>query len=266
MIGGMASEHPAASIIVPTFREQANITQLTQRVFAALALADIEAEMIIVDDDSQDGTEETVEALSATYPVRVMVRKHKRGLSSAVLEGFREARYDRLLVMDADLQHPPEAIPKLLAILEQGDCDFAMGSRYGEGGRIDGSWPFHRRLASGVATLLARPLAPLSDPMSGFFAVHRRTWEEAATLNPVGYKIALELFVKGRCTSPAEVPISFGIRAEGASKFGISQQIAFLLHLVSLYWFRFRPVLVLGLILWAIILAWLGWSFEYVGR
>ncbi len=235
----MGSSPTAASIIVPAYREAPNIEPLTSRVFAATTAAGIEAELIIVDDDSQDGTEAIVERLRGRYPIRLVVRRGERGLSGAVLAGFRQARFDRFVVMDADLQHPPELIPRLLARLEQSDCDFVIGTRYGARGSIADDWPLRRRIGSVVATFLARPLAPLSDPMSGFFALHRRTWEQAATLDPIGYKIALELFVKGGCRRPAEVPITFASRTAGASKASLAEGRRYLRHLWRLYRFRF---------------------------
>ncbi|UCE58402.1 MAG: polyprenol monophosphomannose synthase [Phycisphaerales bacterium] len=234
----MSSAAPAASIIVPTFREAANIEPLTRRVFAAISEAGLEAELIIVDDDSQDGTEDIVNSLAGEYPVRLIIRRGERGLASAVLVGLQEASHDSVVVLDADLQHPPEMIPDFVWALEQEDCDFVIGTRYGAGGGIAGDWPFMRRVVSWVATSLAKPLAPLSDPMSGFFAVGRRTWEGAAPLDPVGFKIALELYVKGRCRRPVEVPIRFEKRTAGASKLNVRQQIDYLKHLRRLYRFK----------------------------
>ena len=234
----------AASIIVPTYHEAENLRPLTERVFAALRAAGVVAELIIVDDDSRDGTEETVKALQGDYPVRLVVRREERGLSSAVLAGFGEAKYDWFLVMDADLQHPPEMIPVLLERLERPDCDFVIGTRYAGEGGIAGDWPFFRRVVSRTATLLARPLAPLSDPMSGFFALRRQTWEQAVRLDPIGYKIALELYVKGGCTRPAEVPIQFAARAAGSSKLNLAEQGRYLRHLARLYRYRYSRLTV----------------------
>ena len=260
MILYMSTTPSAASIIVPTYREAPNIEPLVKRVFAAVADTGIETELIIVDDDSRDGTENIVESLRSDYPVRLIVRRDERGLSSAVITGFAEAKYDRLVVLDADLQHPPEMIPTLLERLDSGDCDFVIGSRYTQGGGIGADWPFLRRLASRIATLLARPLAPLSDPMSGFFALHRRTWERASRLDPIGYKIALELYVKGGCRHPADVPIEFATRAAGESKLSLGEQVRYLRHLGRLYRFRFPwlswllviflAVIVVAVVLW----------------
>jgi dolichol-phosphate mannosyltransferase len=249
----MHSSSPSVSIIVPTYREADNLPTLIERVFVSTREAGLEAELIIVDDDSNDGTEEIVAAWRERVPVRLLIRREERGLSGAVLRGFEEARYDTLLVMDADLQHPPEAIPSLVRRLHEGDCDFVVGSRYASGGRIVGDWSWFRRLNSWAATAVARPLVRLTDPMSGFFALHRRTWEQASGLDPIGYKIALELMVKGGCERPAEVPITFETRRAGESKLSLREQLRYLRHLARLY--RFRYPLVCGFAVFAVVVA-----------
>ena len=128
MILYMPDTPVAASIIVPTYREAANLSTLTRRVFAALEKAGMTGELIVVDDDSRDGTEEVVSSLRSDHDIRLIIRRDRRGLSSAVLDGFREARYDRLVVLDADLQHPPESIPALLEKLDSGECDFVVAT------------------------------------------------------------------------------------------------------------------------------------------
>jgi len=238
-IRGMTAPAATVSVIVPTYHEAANLEVLVTRVFAALQGAGLAAELIVVDDNSNDGTVDTIARLAREYPVRLVVRTTNRGLSSAVLHGFAEARSDRLVVMDADLQHPPEKIPELLRCLDRGDCDFVIASRYIAGAGVEDRWPMHRRWVSQVATLLARPLAPLSDPMSGFFALRRETWKRATHLNPVGYKIALELFVKCGCRHPVEVPIRFAVRHAGKSKLSAREQWRYLRHLGRLYRFRY---------------------------
>lgn len=242
----MATNPLAASIIVPAYREAANIRPLVERIMAAVTEAGIEAEIIIVDDNSRDGTEEAVAELAKRHPVRIIVRRDERGLATAVLAGFRDAKFDRFLVLDADLQHPPEAIPGLLRKLGENGCDFVIGTRYGADGGIEEGWPWTRRFASWFATQLARPLVRLSDPMSGFFALPRATWENAAELDPIGYKIALELYVKGRCRKPGEVPIRFAERTAGETKFGFKEVRRYIQHLIRLYWFRFPWVVVGG--------------------
>ena len=230
----------AASIIVPTYREAANVEPLVERIAAALQHAAIPGEILIIDDDSNDGTEEIVAKLAQRSPVRLIVRRGQRGLSGAVLRGFAEARHDRFVVLDADLQHPPEMIPELLARFDDPAVDFVIGTRYADHGGIETNWPWHRRLISRVATRLARPLAPLSDPMSGFFAIRRQTWEQAAALDAIGYKIALELYVKCGCRRPAEVPIRFAARHAGQSKLSMGVQVKYLRHLAKLYAFQYR--------------------------
>jgi len=255
----MSHNRPAISIIVPTYREAPNIEPLVTRAFASLEGAGVPAEMVIVDDNSQDGTEAIVESLGKRFPVRCVIRTTDRGLSSAVLAGFQQARHDRFVVMDADLQHPPEMIPAIAAELDRDGCDFVLATRYAGGGKLPADWPWHRRLASRTATWLARPLAPLSDPMSGFFAMHRNTWTDAAPLDPIGFKIGLELYVKGRCRRPREVPFTFGLRPAGESKFRLVEQVRYLRHLSRLYWFRYSGLVMLfGLVLVGTI-AWLVW-------
>jgi dolichol-phosphate mannosyltransferase len=170
--------------------------------------------------------------------VQLVLRKSDRGLSQAVLEGLRQAKGDVLVCMDADLSHPPEAIPRMLEKLAAG-ADFVIGSRYTDGGSTADDWGFLRWLNSRVATWLARPLTHVSDPMSGFFALRRSTFEAGSAMNPVGYKIGLELVVKCRCERVVEVPIHFADRRFGESKLTIAQQLLYLRHLWRLYTFKF---------------------------
>jgi len=236
------------SIIAPTYKEAPNLAALAERVFAAVDAAGLTAELLIVDDDSNDGTEQVVADLAERFPVRLIVRRGQRGLSSAVVRGFREARYDRFVVIDADLQHPPETIPKLVEALENGGPDFVLGTRYGPGGAIVDEWPWVRRLVSWTAGVLARPLTPLTDPMAGFFGVDRSVFERGTRLNPIGYKIALEIYVKCRCRSPAEVPIVFATRAAGQSKLTLKLQLEYLRQLVGLYHFKYPWLIPAGVL------------------
>ncbi|MHC5110378.1 MAG: polyprenol monophosphomannose synthase [Planctomycetota bacterium] len=239
IVAGMTGEESGLSIVVPAYREGPNIRELALRVFTATREAGINAEIIIVDDNSQDETKQVADELARDWPVTLLTRTDERGLSTAVLHGFRHAQHDRLLVMDGDLQHPPEMVPQLAARLDDPEVDFVIGTRYGEGGEVVGEWPWLRRLGSRVATAAARPLAPLSDPLSGFFAIRRERWKGADRINPIGYKIALELYVKAGCRAPAEVPIRFGVRSAGRSKMTSAVFLRYLQHLVSLYRFRF---------------------------
>jgi dolichol-phosphate mannosyltransferase len=224
------------SVIVPTYREAPNLPVLVGAVRDALAGV-ANYEVVIVDDDSGDGTEQACEELAKSHPLRLLVRRGERGLASAVVRGMSEAKGDWLVVMDADLSHPPEAIPSLLAPLREG-ADFAVGSRYVAGGSTEEGWGLYRWLNSKAATLLAWPLARVADPMAGFFALPRSLFANAAPLDPIGYKIGLELLVKCRCRRVAEVPIHFRNRLHGQSKLSLREQVNYLRHLGRLYRFR----------------------------
>ena len=232
--GGLSQ---AVSIVVPTYREADNLTRLAERIQAALEETGISWELLIVDDDSGDGIDEVVTKLSRTLPVRLEIRRERpRDLSVSVLQGIQSASHDLIVVMDADLSHPPERIVDLLANLD-GDHDIVIGSRYLPESAIDGEWGAGRLLNSRVATALTYPLVTCSDPMAGFFAVNRASLPRADALRPVGFKIALELIVRGRLRVK-EIPIKFQDRKVGRSKMNLSQQVKFLRHLGRLYRFR----------------------------
>jgi len=239
----MSSDSPGpagqVSIVVPTYRESENLPLLVPRIDAALRGADLSGEIVIVDDDSRDGSVEAVAALAeAGLPVRIIVRQGERGLSTAVLRGFDESAGEYLLCMDADLSHPPEAIPGMVELLTSGQADFVLASRFCPGGSTDAEWGVFRWLNSKVAQLLARPLTRLADPMSGFFALPREVYARAASLNPIGYKIALELMIKCDCRRIREVPIHFADRRLGQSKLNVREQVNYLRHLRRLYAYR----------------------------
>jgi dolichol-phosphate mannosyltransferase len=234
----METPSPEISIIVPALNEAENLPPLAQRVAAAIAGRSYE--LLIVDDDSRDNTSAVCAELAEAYPLRLIVRKNATdGLGGAVLRGMAEARGETFVVMDADLQHPPEMIPKLLAALDAG-AEFALGSRYVPGGSTAGKWGAVRKLNSWVATLLARPFAGrVRDPMSGFFALRRSTFERGTRLAPLGYKIGLELMCKCRVAAVTEVPIHFALREHGESKLTVAEQFRYLEHLSRLYDFTF---------------------------
>jgi dolichol-phosphate mannosyltransferase len=229
------------SIVVPTFREAANIPRLAERIHAALSETGITWELLLVDDNSEDGSEAVVAELSHRLPVRMVTRRQPpRDLSLSVIEGIRLCRFDRLVVMDADLSHPPERIADLLAALD-GDCDLVIGSRYAPGGLIDRTWSPWRHLNSRVATSMALPLVSCSDPMAGFFATDRRLLPDLQGLQPIGYKIALELMVRGRLRVK-ELSIDFRDRSLGSSKMNWKQQLNYLRHLYRLYLYKFGGI------------------------
>jgi dolichol-phosphate mannosyltransferase len=228
------------TVVIPTFREAENLPVIVPRVVQSLQEHDLNGEILIVDDDSRDGTEEVCRELAKLWPVRLITRRGERGLSSAVLRGMSEALGDVLVVMDADLSHPPEKVPELIETLDAADVDFVIGSRYVAGGDTDGRWGLLRWLNSRAATLLARPFTSARDPMAGFFALRRETFRRAEELNPVGYKIGLELLVKCGCRRVHEVPIFFHQRLHGESKLSWKEQLNYLRHLARLAEYRLR--------------------------
>ena len=205
-------------------------------------------------------------ALAKQYPLILLVRTEpKNGLSGAVLRGFADARGEILVVMDADLQHPPAKLPELIAPLERGEADFVLGSRYVPGGSTAEKWGLYRQLNSAVSTFLARPFAGnVTDPMSGFFALRRETFNRAQRLTPLGYKIGLELMCKARVQRVREIPIHFAERTRGESKLTLKQQFKYLEHLSRLYDFtypRASPVVKFVIVL---IASWLAALIAFV--
>ena len=221
------------SIIIPTYNERDNVAPLVKRI--NLAIPNYQHEIIFIDDDSRDGTAEQVRSLSPAYPVRVIVRKTKGGLASAVVDGLQYAKGQVVVVMDADLQHPPEVIPGLLKEIENG-ADIVIASRYVPGGSVQG-WGLARRVVSRGAIFLAHLLLPLSrpvrDPVSGFFTFKRQVVANA-NLRPTGYKILLEILMEGKFGTTAEVAFTFSTRSRGESKLKARQQISYLKHLYDL--------------------------------
>jgi len=226
--------NPELSLIVPTYNEVDNIATLARGVHGALA-SHCRYELIVVDDDSPDGTAEAARGLDSEYPIKVIVRHNERGLASAVIHGFAEASGDVLGVIDADLQHPPEMIPDLLQCAREG-ADVVVGSRYEAGGGTE-EWTRERLIVSKVAKMLAHLLLPsskkVSDPLSGFFLVKKRAIE-GVKLNPVGYKILLEILVRGKVEQVASVPYTFRGREAGISKYGMREQVNYLRHILRL--------------------------------
>lgn len=227
---------PATSIIVPTFREVEALPDLIDRVARVRAEHGSLQELLIVDDDSRDGTEELIAQRTESW-LKLIVRKQDRGLSQAVLAGLHSARGDILVVMDADLSHPPEVIANMQQAIVDG-ADFVVGSRYVPGASTADDWGLFRFLNSRVATLLARPLTTISDPMSGFFAMPRDVFERAQDPSPLGYKIGLELLVRCNARNVREIPIHFANRTRGESKLTAKQQLLYLQHLARLYRFK----------------------------
>jgi dolichol-phosphate mannosyltransferase len=222
------------SIIVPTYNESRNIEELLTRIFTALKPNYTPYEVIVVDDNSPDGTAQIAEALKSKFDLRVVKRPRKIGLASAVLNGFKLATGDILCVMDADLSHPPEAVPEMYKAISSGDFDIIIGSRCVEGGGAT-NWPWYRRFGSSFAQLLAKPITHVNDSTSGFFMIQKSVLE-GADINPIGFKILLEILVKGNYSKIKEIPIVFNDRGGGKSKLGMKQTLEYLKQLGIIYY------------------------------
>src|SRR5262245_57847274 len=190
-MSGDASGAYDLSVIIPTYREAENLPVIVPRIADGLRRAGLKAEIVVVDDNSPDDTLAVCEKLSKEFPVRLLVRTNERGLSTAVIHGMRQSSGEVLVVIDADLSHPPEKIPHLYELVKTGKADFVIGSRYVKGGRTEDGWGLFRWFNSKLATLLARPLTRAKDPMAGFIGLRRETFVRARKLDPVGYKIGL---------------------------------------------------------------------------
>jgi dolichol-phosphate mannosyltransferase len=225
------------ALTIPTLREAENIHGLLDHVRSVLDPLSIPYEILVVDDDSRDGTEEIVSAISREDPrVRILVRKGQRGLSGAILHGWQNTDAAILGVMDADLQHPPELLPKLIAAMYSGR-DLVIGSRYTAGGTMS-DWNLVRKLISAAAVWVTWPIQRsglrAKDPMSGFFLV-RRECLEGIPFQRSGFKLLLEILVRGHIRSVEEIPFAFGQRYRGASKASFKVAVDYARLLARLY-------------------------------
>jgi len=237
---GVAARQKLA-LVIPTLREAENIRAVLDHVRSVLDPSQIPYEILVVDDDSADGTDAIVAAVTAQDPrVRLLVRKGERGLSGAILYGWQRTDASILGVMDADLQHPPEVLPQLLQAILDG-ADLAIGSRYALGGEL-GAWNPVRKLFSAAAIWVTWPLqsshAHAKDPMSGLFMVRRRCLRQI-TFQKTGFKLLLEVLVRGQIQSVKEIPFAFGLRRRGFSKANFKVGWDYALLLARLYSAKF---------------------------
>ena len=226
------------SLVIPSYNEGANIQKIVQILSEILDSAiPNEYELIVVDDDSPDGTWKLAQELTPQYPqLRVMRRQKEKGLSTAVIRGWQVARGEILGVIDADLQHPPEILLQIWSEMEKG-ADLGIASRHVEGGGVS-EWSIVRRFLSRGAQMLGLIILPevisrLSDPMSGYFMV-RRSAIVGKYLSPVGYKILIEVTARGAIRWIAEVGYVFREREAGESKVTWKQYIEYIQHLLRL--------------------------------
>jgi dolichol-phosphate mannosyltransferase len=226
------------SLIVPTYNESGNIEKIVRILSSVLDKAlPNDYELIIVDDDSPDRTWDLARELMADYPhLRVMRRQTERGLSTAVIRGWQAARGEVLGVIDGDLQHPPDVLLKLLTEIDRG-ADLAIASRHVEEGGVS-DWSIVRRLLSRGAQMLGLVILPgaisrVSDPMSGYFMVRRNAIAEKR-MDPIGYKILIEVLGRGDIEQVAEAGYIFQEREEGKSKVTWKQYKEYIHHLARL--------------------------------
>jgi dolichol-phosphate mannosyltransferase len=224
------------SIVVPTYNERERLPDLVQAIFAAYAAEGLDAELIIVDDNSPDGTGAVADGLAGRHRIRVLHRAGKLGLGTAVIEGFNAAAAPIVGVIDADLSHPPVLLPRMLAVMEDSQADVVVASRYIPGGGTR-NWPLSRLVMSRLACGLALGLTPVRDATSGFFLI-RRDLARGVSIQAGGFKICLELLVRSRPASVVEVPYVFENRTAGESKMNLKEATGYLDQLRDLRRFR----------------------------
>jgi dolichol-phosphate mannosyltransferase len=237
------------ALVIPTLNEAACLRATLERVLGVLAGVPVPFEILVVDDDSRDATAAVVAEIAAREQrVRLLVRRGERGLSGAVLHGWQHTDASLLGVMDADLQHPPEALRELMGAMQSG-ADVALASRYAGRGCPMQRWNPLRRLATAVSIRMAAPLQRpgirVKDPLSGYFIVRRRCIAKIP-FQQTGFKLLLEILTRGRVRRVEEIPFEFGRRRGGRSKAGAGVAWDYLLLLARLYRERWKAVAVIG--------------------
>jgi len=236
----MRDRSAQVSIIIPTYNESQNIIKILKSIGENLP-KNIFAQAIVVDDNSPDGTGKIVEDYlknvrkMAGYTIDIIHRKAKAGLGTAILKGIQHAKGETIVVMDSDLSHPPQIIPKMLEAFKQYQCDIVVASRYVKGGAIRG-WSTKRKLISKIATTIAKKGLGVNtkDPMSGFFAF-KKNLISGLNLEAIGYKILLEILVKAKGVAVKEIPYTFDDRRYGSSKLSSSVVIDYVKSVWHLY-------------------------------
>jgi dolichol-phosphate mannosyltransferase len=224
------------SIVVPTYKEAGGIERLITTLTQIFRDNQLDGEIVVVDDNSPDGTGAIVDRLEREgYPVRCLHRPGKLGLSSGVIDGWKFARPDSVALgaMDADFSHDATILPRMVHALADENYGLAIGSRYVPGGGIS-NWPKRRIVTSRVAIALAQPLTPIRDITSGYFLVKREALE-GVDLDPIGFKIGLEVIAKAHYGRALEVPYVFTDRIAGESKLNQNEILNYLRQLVRIY-------------------------------
>lgn len=224
------------SLIIPTYNEKDNIELLLNRLRDTLGDGE-DIEIIVVDDDSPDLTWKIVETYShKDQRIKLIRRRKEKGLSRAVIEGFSKAKGDILGVMDADLSHDHRILPKMISAIDDEDYDLVVGSRRIPGGGAD-KWPWYRKISSDIATRVAKRSLDIkiSDPMSGYFLLKREIFEKVKhEVNPLGYKILLEIYIRSNPQRVKEISFIFKDRKQGYSKVTLKVIVEYLQMLFKL--------------------------------
>jgi len=242
----MKNENIDVTVVIPTYNEAKSIGELIERLAKSFKESSALLEIIVVDDDSPDDTAGVAKKLCDIYNLKVIVRKNRRGLATAVADGWKKANGKYLAVIDGDLQHPPDITYKLYQATQQRSADMAVASRKVEGGGTC-NWEYHRMVISSTATFIAKLFLPFTlygirDATTGAFLFDREKLD-ISKLSPVGFKIFLETLVKGKFKNPVEVPYIFNQRSLGESKMSASQNIIFLIHLLRLGFYTGEAVI-----------------------
>ena len=234
---------PDLTMIVPTYNERERLGTVLEQIFIACDRHQLDVRVVVVDDNSADGTGALADEWARGGRVQVLHRAGKLGLGSAVVEGFALADSDMVGVIDADLSHPPDLIPLLYGTVTAHDLDMVVASRYVGSGRAANSWSLKRLVLSRAGCWLSRPLTPVRDAMSGFFMLRRDRVDRFET-SASGFKIGLELLVRAQVRRVAEVDYVFVDREAGRSKMDLGECLRFLKQLCRLYLWSVSPLAV----------------------
>jgi dolichol-phosphate mannosyltransferase len=224
---------PHLSLVVPTYNEKDRLAELVATLFHVAHEVSLDLEVVVVDDNSPDGTGDLADELARSYRMQVVHRSGKLGLGTAVVAGFAAATSEMLGVMDADFSHPPALVPKMLSVLYATNADVVVASRYIPGGSTP-NWPLKRRVLSRAGCLLARGLSPIRDAASGFFLI-RADVARGVAIQAGGFKICLELIVRSNARRLVELPYQFDDRELGESKMSLKEAAGYLVQIKDLY-------------------------------
>lgn len=228
------------SIIIPSFNEGKNVITLVHKIRESLQNFSGTYEIIFVD-DSRDDTPELLAQLTKEFlEVSYLHREHERGLGTAVVAGFVKSRGDKIIVMDADLQHPPELLPEIVKNLDH--YEVVIPSRFikgGSGGGLSASRRFVSWAARKLGQVFIKKLRAISDCTGGYFGIKRSVIRDVK-LDPIGWKILIEILVKGHYQTVLELPYTFLARDVGDSKMSLKEQWNYLRHVAKLVRYNFK--------------------------